>query len=59
MKVQIYGDNGYVTSELYNIVGGIDTVELIDILYEKKLLSAEDVNRLLPPDYEVCEPPTK
>ena len=55
MKLQIYTDDGYKQVELEHVEADIDVVALIDMLYTKKILSAYDVNQLLPVGFEVVE----
>lgn len=55
MKIQLYTDDGYREFDLECVKDELDIVELIEILHDRKVLSSEDINRILPTDFEVVE----
>ena len=58
MKVEIYTDDGYVESGICNIELNINIGELVEMLYQKKILSESDVNSILPSGCQVVSPIT-
>lgn len=53
MKMQTYTDDGYKPVDISQVEIEMTTIELIELMYDKKLLSALDVNTLLPSDIVV------
>lgn len=55
MKVKYYTDDGDREIDINSMVGEIDTIDLVELMYDRLLLSAADVNKILPCGYEVVE----
>jgi hypothetical protein len=50
-----YTDDGYVRLNKDEVDLDISLIDLIEILYDKKILSASDVNKIVTNDAEVDE----
>ena len=57
MKIKIYTDDGNREFDLDHVADDMDATELISILYEKKIITAEEVNSILPDGFTVVEEP--
>ena len=55
MKIKIYTDDGNKEFDLDHVADDMDATELISILYEKKIITAEEVNSILPDGFTVVE----
>lgn len=55
MKVQEYTDDGYREVQGFDSTD-VTCYDIIETLYDKGLLTAEEVNAMLPSGYEVVEP---
>ena len=56
MKIQIYTDDGYQQLDIDHVSEDLDVGSVIETLYDKGLLTAEEVNTMLPSGFEVVEP---
>ena len=53
MEIQTYTDYGYQQVPLETVE--LDMIDLVGLLYDKKILSADDINSVLPSGLEVVE----
>ena len=57
MKIKIYTDDGNREFDLDHVAGDLDATELISLLYDKGVITAEEVNSILPDGFTVVEEP--
>jgi len=53
MNIQTYTDDGHRQYDLSHVNDQISVSELIEILYQNKVLTVKDVNALLPLGFEM------